>query len=182
MRKLIITLDNVVRGTSEKLGKCYEAAYPKDTQGLAYEVTLLGRDYAFVDAEDARDFLLTDFVLEIFGHANEHYKQVAVDFNNLQNTLLGQVDISLFASGVGRQVPATFFFLSKIACQAQTVQVFPSIDNLGPYNDIVLGAHKDVTPFLKAGKRVFVLGAEQEDNEAVIYIDRLNEIAKYYQD
>lgn len=180
MRDLIITIDNVLRGTTEKLDIAYQVAYPNGGDDLDHKVKLFSKEYCFEDAESAKDFLYADFTLEIFGHAKEHYKQASVDFNTLQNSLLGEVNIELFCQGVGRQVPATYFFLSKIACQARKVNILPSLDEIVDYQDIVVGAHYDPSDLIQAGKRVFVLGAEDKSNPDAFYIDKLSDLNIHY--
>jgi hypothetical protein len=78
----------------------------------------------FQSDDEMKFFLYVENVMEIFGHAAPVYKNVMLDLFRWRDQQNENVKIVLVSEEYGKSIPATFFFLSKIAAAVNNVRFY----------------------------------------------------------
>jgi len=82
---------------------------------------------------------VADNLLEIFGHAKETIPNGMLQINRLRIEQ-PEWQVTLFAKGKGKLIPATLFFLSKVACEIKDIKFIDHYFDLKEFDTVVSGS------------------------------------------
>lgn len=138
-----VSLDDVLRDFLDKFKKVYKKEFDKDPIEPINTLDLLNH-FPFETEDELYTFLYEDFSLELFGHANEKYKNAVVDLNTLYSQHKETHDFLIISKEIGNSIPATLFFLSKTSCKIRNYKFLNSYSSVWDYSDVMITANPDI--------------------------------------
>jgi hypothetical protein len=138
-----ISLDDVLRDFLGKFKSVYKKEFDKDPIEPINSLDLLTH-FPFDTESELYTFLYEDFSLELFGHANEKYKNAVIDLNNLYLQHKDNHEFIIISKEVGNSIPATLFFLSKTSCKLRNYRFVSNNDYVWEYCDIMISANPNI--------------------------------------
>ena len=121
--KIGISLNEVFRDHLSQLKYTYEKYFMPDGVELdisGIDTFDLEKYFYFSDKEKLNRFMYVDAPLEIFGHADQVDSGLMNSFNGFFMDVEDDEEhtITLVSREIGKSIPATLFFLSKLGCTA----------------------------------------------------------------
>lgn len=138
-----ISLDDVLRDFLGKFKTIYKKQFEKDPIEPINTLDLLVH-FPFDNEDELYRFLYEDFSLELFGHANEKYKNAIIDLNNLYHQHKDSHEFIIISREVGNSIPATLFFLSKTSCKLRNYKFLTSNKDVWDHCDVMITANPDI--------------------------------------
>lgn len=138
-----ISLDDVLRDFLGKFKSIYKKQFEKDPIEPINTLDLLTH-FPFENENELYSFLYEDFSLELFGHANEKYKNAIIDLNALYNQHKDNHEFLIVSKEIGNSIPATLFFLSKTSCKLRNYKFLSTNKNIWDYCDLMITANPDI--------------------------------------
>lgn len=138
-----ISLDDVLRDFLGKFKTIYKKQFEKDPIEPINTLDLLVH-FPFDSEDELYKFLYEDFSLELFGHANEKYKNAIIDLNNLFFQHKDEHEFIVISREVGNSIPATLFFLSKTSCKLRNYKFITSNKDVWTHCDVMITANPDI--------------------------------------
>jgi hypothetical protein len=138
-----ISLDDVLRDFLGKFKNLYKKEFEKDPIEPISTLDLLVH-FPFDSETELNNFLYEDFSLELFGHANEKYKNAVIDLNNLYSQHKDNHDFIIISKEYGNSIPATLFFLSKTSCKIRDYKFVTSNDDVWDTCDVMISANPNI--------------------------------------
>jgi hypothetical protein len=128
-----VSINGVLRDFWSKLQQEYRKLYlehePEEEETFEYKINdvpsanIMER-FAFQSEDEMKFFLYVENPMEIFGHAAPVYKNVLLDLLKWRSQQKPATKVVLVSEEYGKSIPATFFFLSKIAASINHVQFY----------------------------------------------------------
>lgn len=219
--KIAISLNDVIRDFSKNLQEKYDLYCELNDEQVKYLVEgddevydyseEITNDYIsknslnilkkylknlnIINDEKADDFLLNDYVFEIYGKCEEVYHGAMNDLNIFYNILINQSnECTIISQEKENSKIATFQFLSKNRCMANNYKFLDNYDNVWDIYDVIITADKDIInnynllpADIKNDKTIFIIlnGLNEDisnDNEYKYnsFRDLLNTYKKFY--
>lgn len=138
-----ISLDDVLRDFLGKFKSVYKKEFEKEPIEPINTLDLLTH-FPFDSEGELYTFLYEDFSLELFGHANEKYKNAVIDLNSLYVQHKDNHEFIIISKEVGNSIPATLFFLSKTSCKLRNYRFVSNNDYVWDYCDIMISANPNI--------------------------------------
>lgn len=138
-----ISLDDVLRDFLGKFKTVYKKQFEKDPIEPINTLDLL-LHFPFESEDEFYRFLYEDFSLELFGHANEKYKNAIIDLNTLYSQHKDNHEFMIISKEVGNSIPATLFFLSKTSCKIRNYKFIIYNKEVWDYCDVMISANPDI--------------------------------------
>lgn len=157
-----ISLDDVLRDFLGKFKSIYKKQFEKDPIEPINTLDLLVH-FPFDSENELNNFLYEDFSLELFGHANEKYKNVIVDLNTLYNQHKDNHTFIIISKEHGNSIPATLFFLSKTSSKIRDYKFVNSNDVVWDYCDIMITANPTILTNKPENKITIKIKTEYND-------------------
>lgn len=135
--KVGITLNEVLRDFISQFAYTYEKYHDTgvddDGKRIKFELEkypitdfdLMNHELVnFEDEMELKKFLYMEAALEIFGHADQTYKNIMPQFNNFLMEMKDgeEHEFELVSREAAASIPSTYFFLSKTLCKAPKVR------------------------------------------------------------
>lgn len=138
-----VSLDDVLRDFLGKFKILYKKEFEKDPIEPINTLDLMVH-FPFENETDLYNFLYEDFSLELFGHANEKYKNAVIDLNSLYSQYKDFHEFLIISKEFGNSIPATLFFLSKTSCKIRNYKFVKSNDSIWDHCDIMVTANPNI--------------------------------------
>lgn len=138
-----VSLDDVLRDFLGKFKSVYIKQFEKDPIEPINTLDLM-LHFPFDTEDELNRFLYEDFSLELFGHANEKYKNAVIDLNSLYNQHKDLHDFLIISKEHGNSIPATLFFLSKTSCKIREYKFILSNDGIWDHCDVMVTANPNI--------------------------------------
>jgi hypothetical protein len=125
MAKIGITLDEVLRDFIYQFAYTYEKYIDKiDIKKNPVDTFDLINHFKFNSIDELNKFLYIEASLEIFGHADQLHDNIMKDFNQFLGDIKDEEEheVEIVSREVKKSIPATLFFLSKLACEADKIR------------------------------------------------------------
>lgn len=144
--KIGISLNEVFRDHLSQLKYTYEKYFMSD----GVELDISGLDtfdlekyFYFSDKEKLNRFMYVDAPLEIFGHADQVDSGLMNSFNGFFMDVEDDEEhtITLVSREIGKSIPATLFFLSKLGCTVNNYKFVKANENEWLDFDILITAN-----------------------------------------
>lgn len=136
--------------------------------------------FKFKNKDEMNDFLYLENSLEVFGHGDQTYEYVMVEFNNfLANIDPDEHQVVLLSREAGNSIPATFWFLSKTLCKADNIKFVTKYEDKWDYVDVLITANPQALKNKPEGKiSVKVESTYNKDVESDFTINKLTDFLK----
>lgn len=183
MKTIGFTVDDVLRDFTLKFIEKYEEEFP-DEEGLTDLNPFNYFDKCKVSEEEIIQFLYNTYVLDIFGFADEVYKNVINDFN-LVNSVLSEMGyrVVIISKEYHKARPSTLNFLSRKACECDSVIFVKKDKEYYKYCDILVTPNYklfDIKPKNKTLIKLEKSYNKEISNEKINFtVKKLNEIINY---
>ena len=145
MFKICISLNEVLRDFIGQFLYTYNK-YFKETEvkEIDFKTLNFSELFDFKNQHDLNRFMYNEAPLEVFGHADITKKGIINKLNLFAEELKdNDITIEIVSREIGKSIPATFFFLSKIGCRVDNVRfVRESVDEWGDA-DVLITANPD---------------------------------------
>lgn len=138
-----VSLDDVLRDFLGKFKSVYKKQFEKDPIEPINTLDLM-LHFPFDTEDELNRFLYEDFSLELFGHANEKYKNAVIDLNSLYSQHKDLHDFLIISKEHGNSIPATLFFLSKTSCKIREYKFILSNDGIWDHCDVMVTANPNI--------------------------------------
>ena len=189
--KVGITLNEVLRDFISQFAYTYEKYYNTgvDEEGKRIEFNLEDfpitdfnlLNHELVDFEDEMElkkFLYVEGALEVFGHADQTYNNIMVQFNNFLMEMRDEEEheFELVSREAAMSIPSTYFFFSKTLCKAPNIRFVTAYADKWDGLDVLITACPTALGAKPAGKiSVKVNAPYNKDVKADFEIDDLME-------
>ena len=135
--KVGITLNEVLRDYISQFAYTYEkyrdTGVGEDGKQIKFELKeypitdfdFMNHDLVnFEDKGELNKFLYQEAALEIFGHADQTYKNIMTQFNHFLLEMRDEEEheFELVSREAAMSIPSTYFFLSKTLCKAPNIR------------------------------------------------------------
>jgi len=104
----------------------------------------LVKHYKFESKEEMYNLFYKEASLEIFGHPDQLHDNIMGKLNTLYMDMIDEeedVEFVIMSREVGRAIPATLFFLSKLECEIPNIKFFKSYEEMWEHADILITAN-----------------------------------------
>ena len=138
IKVLGISIDGIIRDFLSQLSKVYDEQIGKPN--LPVTSYKLEEHFLFPGGlKELNQFLYLEFPLEVFGWAKEQSFNVMNDIHKLNEKVKDyNYKIKLISKEIGKSKSSTLFFLSKVACQIESIQFVPKEEDKWDECDILL--------------------------------------------
>lgn len=146
MAKISISINEVFRDFIGQFAYTYDKYVDKfDIRKTPVDTFDLINHFKFNSIDELNKFLYIEASLEIFGHADQLHDNVMKHFNLFLSDIKDEEEhtVELVSREVQKAIPSTLFFLSKLACQADTIRFVQNHKNKWENTDILITANPD---------------------------------------
>ena len=144
MARIGITLNEVLRDFLGQLEYTYEKYIgPIELEEGAVKSLDLINYFEFKDKTQLNKFLYQEASLEIFGHADQIEDNIMNDFNEFIMDIEDdeEHEIELVSREFDKSIPATYFFLSKLACKVKNIRFVKNYEEFWNGIDVLITAN-----------------------------------------
>lgn len=144
MARIGITLNEVLRDFLGQLVYTYDKYIgPIELEENDIKSLDLLDYFKFNDKKSLNKFLYQEASLEIFGHADQIEDNIMNDFNQFIMDIEDEEEheIELVSKEFDKSIPATYFFLSKLACKIKNVRFVKNYEELWDGIDLLITAN-----------------------------------------
>lgn len=144
MARIGITLNEVLRDFLGQLEYTYEKYIgPIELEEGAVKSLDLINYFEFKDKTQLNKFLYQEASLEIFGHADQIEDNIMNDFNEFIMDIEDdeEHEIEIISREFDKSIPATYFFLSKLACRAKNIRFVKNYEEFWNGIDVLITAN-----------------------------------------
>lgn len=144
MARIGITLNEVLRDFLGQLVYTYDKYIgPIELEENDIKSLDLLDYFKFNDKKSLNKFLYQEASLEIFGHADQIEDNIMNDFNQFIMDIEDEEEheIELVSKEFDKSIPATYFFLSKLACKIKNVRFVKNYEELWDGVDLLITAN-----------------------------------------
>lgn len=144
MARIGITLNEVLRDFLGQLEYTYEKYIgPIELEEGAVKSLDLINYFEFKDKTQLNKFLYQEASLEIFGHADQIEDNIMNDFNEFIMDIEDdeEHEIELVSREFDKSIPATYFFLSKLACKIKNIRFVKNYEEFWNGIDVLITAN-----------------------------------------
>lgn len=113
--------------------------------------------------ENFEEFLYTDYLLEIFGHATKTEKQLELNLFNLIKKYK-EHEFVLFSNNKLKTIQPTLFFCSKFKLPFKKYEFFDNIEDIVESYDMVISTNTSILDAMKNANKKYIL-AKRPYNE-----------------
>jgi hypothetical protein len=171
-----ISLDDVIRDFLTKFKSLYKKEFDKDPIEPINTYDLLVH-FPFENQEELNNFLYEDFSLELFGHANEKYKNAVIDLNKLFDTFKENHKFLILSKEFGNSIPSTMFFLSKTSCKLRDYKFITSNYDVWEHCDLMITANPEILNSVPKEKITIKVKTDYNENIPSTYeVEKLKNI------
>lgn len=144
MAKISISLNEVFRDFVGQLAYTYDKYIePFDIKKTPVDSFDMINHFKFPSVDELNRFLYIESALEVFGHADQLHDNIMKHFNYFLEEIKDEEEheIELVSREAQRSIPATFFFLSKLACQIDKIRFVKDNEDEWGDADILITAN-----------------------------------------
>lgn len=144
MARIGITLNEVLRDFLGQLEYTYEKYIgPIELDEDSVKTLDLLDYFEFKDKTQLNKFLYQEASLEIFGHADQIEDNIMNDFNEFIMDIEDEEEheIEIVSREFDKSIPATYFFLSKLACRVKNIRFVKNYEEFWDGVDILITAN-----------------------------------------
>lgn len=177
MARIGITLNEVMRDFIGQFAYTY-SKYKSEMDLNAEPITSwdLLEFFKFKDMNELNEFLHNEASLEIFGHADQLHVNIITKFNQFINEVIDEEEheIVIISREMGRSIPATLFFLSKLGFAGNNIQFVTSYEKKWDNVDVLITANPEALKAKPEGKiSVKINATYNKDIEADFELDSI---------
>lgn len=147
MKVIGITIDEVLRDflghLSYTMSKIREDEEYVVTEDDVTDFDLV-KHYKFESKEEMYTLFYKEASLEIFGHPDQLHDNIVGKLNMLYMDMIDEeedVEFVIMTRAVGRAIPATLFFLSKLESEIPNIKFFKTYEEMWDHADILITAN-----------------------------------------
>ena len=144
MARIGITINEVLRDFLGQLEYTYEKYIgPIELDEDSVKSLDLLDYFEFEDKHQLNKFLYQEASLEIFGHADQIEDNIMNDFNQFIMDIEDdeEHELELISKEFDKSIPATYFFLSKLACKIKKVRFVKDYEEFWDGVDVLVTAN-----------------------------------------
>ena len=144
MARIGITINEVLRDFLGQLEYTYEKYIgPIELNEDSVKSLDLLDYFEFEDKHQLNKFLYQEASLEIFGHADQIEDNIMNDFNQFIMDIEDdeEHELELISKEFDKSIPATYFFLSKLACKIKKVRFVKDYEEFWDGVDVLVTAN-----------------------------------------
>lgn len=144
MAKIGITINEVLRDFLGQLEYTYEKYIgPIELDEDSVKSLDLLDYFEFEDKHQLNKFLYQEASLEIFGHADQIEDNIMNDFNQFIMDIEDdeEHELELISKEFDKSIPATYFFLSKLACKIKKIRFVKDYEEFWDGVDVLVTAN-----------------------------------------
>jgi hypothetical protein len=182
MKVIGITIDEVLRDflghLSYVMAKIREEEEYVVTEDDVTDFDLV-KHYKFESKEEMYNLFYKEASLEIFGHPDQLHDNIVGKLNMLYMDMIDEeedVEFVIMTREVGRAIPATLFFLSKLECEIPNIKFFKNYEEMWEHADVLITANPIVLDAKPEGKTsVKVICSYNTEPDCDFAIESLND-------
>jgi len=144
LAKIGITINEVLRDFLGQLEYTYEKYIgPIELDEDSVKSLDLLDYFEFEDKHQLNKFLYQEASLEIFGHADQIEDNIMNDFNQFIMDIEDdeEHELELISKEFDKSIPATYFFLSKLACKIKKIRFVKDYEEFWDGVDVLVTAN-----------------------------------------
>lgn len=144
MARIGITINEVLRDFLGQLEYTYEKYIgPIELDEDSVKSLDLLDYFEFEDKHQLNKFLYQEASLEIFGHADQIEDNIMNDFNQFIMDIEDdeEHELELISKEFDKSIPATYFFLSKLACKIKKIRFVKDYEEFWDGVDVLVTAN-----------------------------------------
>jgi hypothetical protein len=179
-----ISINEVLRDFLSQFEYTYNKYYVKDS---SKEISIrdnpvdsfeLEKHFPFESVDAMNEFLYREGALEIFGHADQLYKNLFAQLNLFIMDMNDEEEhvIELVSREAINSIPSTFFFLSKTLCRAENIRFVTRYEDKWDGLDVLITANPRALAAKPEGKIAIKVNCTyNQDSEADFTIDDIRD-------
>ena len=144
--KIGITLDEVIRDFMGHLTYTLDK-YRGKTHDISFSTVTefdLVRYFEFDSKQEMYQMFYEESSLELFGHPDHMHDNIMSTLNIFNMDMVDEeegVEVTIISRAVGRAIPATLFFLSKLECEIPEIKFVHEYEDMWDNVDILVTAN-----------------------------------------
>jgi len=144
--KIGITLDEVIRDFMGHLTYTLDK-YRGRTHDISFSTVTefdLVKYFEFDSKEEMYQMFYEESALELFGHPDHMHDNIMSTLNIFNHDMMDEdegIEVMIISRAVGRAIPATLFFLSKLECEIPEIKFVKNYEDMWEHVDVLVTAN-----------------------------------------
>lgn len=164
-----ITLDEVIRDFMGHLTYTLDK-YRNKTHDISFSTVTefdLVKYFEFDSKKEMYQMFYEEASLELFGHPDHMHDNIMSTLNIFNMDMMDEdegIEVMIISRAVGRAIPATLFFLSKLECEIPEIKFVKNYEDMWEHVDILVTANPVAMDSKPEGKVSIKIDASYNHN------------------